>query len=266
MKIATTGNYLDYVRWCDSMAGEEYARMYAFGRAPERKGEYELASPCEHIDIPQTLLEPILIRYAMLRGFHVKFRTTFLSFDETHSAEIGGRIAVTVRDDVTKDEYQIHTKYLFGADGARSLVAKQLGLPMTVKDGGGPPALFSCVLVKADLSHLMKNRRGDLHWIVQPDRQGEAPEYGIAGAFRMVRPWDEWLVSLVQKPGFDPRTEKVSNEQYLQRMRDFIGDDTPVEILHVLRPWQVNEIYAREYSRGNMQAVQYIPLWASAIR
>ncbi|KAK4455406.1 FAD binding domain-containing protein [Podospora aff. communis PSN243] len=246
MRLAHTGECMSNIRWCSSMAGEEYARVYAFGKGPGLKGEYESASPCEHIDLPQTLLEPILIRHATHRGFGVRFQTKLLSFTETGP---DGMIVATVLDMLNNREYKIRTKYLFGADGARSIVAKQLGLPMTVKAGGGS---MVNILFKADLSHLMKARQGNLHWVMQPAREDEVPDFAVACIMRMIKPWDEWMCIAVPAIGFDPRKHTVTEEQYIARIREFIGDDTPIENVRVDPPWHVNEIYAEQYSKGNV--------------
>ena len=36
MKLATTGEDISHVRWCESMAGEEFGRVFAFGKGPDR--------------------------------------------------------------------------------------------------------------------------------------------------------------------------------------------------------------------------------------
>jgi 2-polyprenyl-6-methoxyphenol hydroxylase-like FAD-dependent oxidoreductase len=246
MRLAHTGECMSNIRWCSSMAGEEYARVYAFGKGPGLKGAYETASPCEHIDLPQTLLEPILIRHATHRGFAVRFQTKLLSFTETGP---DGMIVATVLDTLNNREYKIRTKYLFGADGARSIVAKQLNLPMTVRAGGGS---MVNILFKADLSHLMKVRQGNLHWVMQPAREDEAPDFAVACIMRMIKPWDEWMCIAVPAIGFDPRKHTIAEEQYIARIREFIGDDTPIEDVRVDPPWHVNETYAERYSKGNV--------------
>jgi 2-polyprenyl-6-methoxyphenol hydroxylase-like FAD-dependent oxidoreductase len=246
IRLANTGACMTHVRWCNSMAGEEYARVYAFGKGPGLKGEYEAASPCQHLDLPQTLLEPLLIRHATHHGFGVRFQTSLLSFTETSS---DGKIVATVLDKLTNREYRIRTKYLFGADGAHSIVAKQLGLPMTVKAGGGS---MVNIMFKADLSHLMNARQGILHWVMQPSREHEVPDFAVACILRMIRPWDEWMCIAVPAMGFDPRKHKITDAQYIARIKEFIGDDTPIENIRVDPPWHVNEIYAEQYSKGNM--------------
>ncbi|QKX58385.1 uncharacterized protein TRUGW13939_05507 [Talaromyces rugulosus] len=240
--LSSKGNCMVHTRWCHSMAGEEYARIHSWGNSPSRKGDYENASPCSPVDLPQTLLEPALVRRAILKGFKTRFNTSFLSFER--EAESGSIIA-TVRDDISNSEYQVRTKYLFGADGARSKIVKQLDLPLSVKPGQG---VAINVLVRADLSHLVEHRRGNLHWVMQPDK--EHPEFGWMGIVRMVKPWHEWMFILFPNRDCDHNIQP-SREAYLSRVRDFIGDDTPAEILDVSK-WFINEIVAEQYSQGNV--------------
>lgn len=244
MNLASHGDTMMHTRWAHSMAGEEYARIYSWGNNPHRKGEYEGASPCRHVDLPQTLLEPILLRYATVNGFKCRMDTKFLSFEEDKRTNT---IISTVEDIVTGQQYRIRSKYLFGADGARSVIVRQLGLELEGKQSDN---LAIDVLVKADLSHLVEHRKGNLHWLIQPDV--EHPVWGWLGVARMVKPWHEWIFSLFPSLGYDPKTAaRPSNEEYLRRVKEFIGDDTPVEIIRVSK-WYINEIVARTYSRGRV--------------
>lgn len=172
----------------------------------------------------------------------MRFDTSFQRFDQDPET---GLITAVMHDRLTNVDYHIQTKYLFGADGARSLIVKQLDLPLSTKPGGG---VAINVLVKADLSHLIEHRQGNLHWVMQPDR--EQPDFARIGLVRMVKPWNEWIFILMPSPNYDPSVEP-SKEQYLKRIREFIGDDTPAEILNISK-WFINEIVADEYSRGNM--------------
>ncbi|KAL3481006.1 FAD binding domain-containing protein [Aspergillus californicus] len=247
-KVACDGQeHMVHTRWCHSMAGEEYARIYSWGNDPMRKGDYEKASPCSPVDLPQTLLEPILVRHATAQGFTTRFDTTLLSFslNKTKEGKEAEAITATLRDNLSGTQYQIRTKYLFGADGARSQVVKQLNLPLEIKPGQG---LAINVLVKADLSHLVKHRKGNLHWVMQPDR--EHPAFGWMAIVRMVRPWNEWMFILFPATGYDS-SSRPSNDEYLQRVKELIGDETPAEITDVSK-WYINEIVAERYSEGNL--------------
>jgi branched-chain amino acid transport system permease protein len=54
--------------FCTSLAGEEVGRLLTWGNHPNRRADYELASPSKMIDIPQTMLEPIIFGKAMREG------------------------------------------------------------------------------------------------------------------------------------------------------------------------------------------------------
>ena len=67
-QLSTPNHLMTHTTWAESMTGRELARIYSWGNDPWRKGEYELSSPCRHRDLPQTKLEPLLIRDASLHG------------------------------------------------------------------------------------------------------------------------------------------------------------------------------------------------------
>ncbi|KAJ5569118.1 FAD binding domain-containing protein [Penicillium hetheringtonii] len=236
-------DHMQHTRWCHSMAGKEYARIYSWGNDPRRKGNYELSSPCEPFDLPQTVLEPVLVRHAGLNGFKCRFDSALISFTKDPKT---GLITADIADKLLHKGYQIRTQYLFGADGARSEVVKQLNLPLTVRPSQG--AAIN-ILVKADLSHLVKSRTGNLHWVMQPDR--EHPSFGWMGIVRMVKPWNEWMFILFPDPNRYRPEDKPSESCLQRRVREFIGDDTPAKILNV-STWYINEIVADQYSEGNI--------------
>lgn len=50
---AVRGKAMSSMRWCRSMAGEEYAKIHAWGSAPKTAYHLKIASPCEFMDLPQ---------------------------------------------------------------------------------------------------------------------------------------------------------------------------------------------------------------------
>ncbi|WFS13547.1 FAD-dependent monooxygenase [Rhodococcus aetherivorans] len=104
--------------FCTALAGEELGRILAWGTHPAREADYVLASPSLNCDIPQTHLEPILVKNATVRGTQTRFSTEYLS----HSEDAGG-VTVRVLDRLDGREFDIRAKYLIGADGARSTIA-----------------------------------------------------------------------------------------------------------------------------------------------
>ncbi|CAG8060608.1 unnamed protein product [Penicillium salamii] len=240
-RLATNGINMMHTRWAYSMAGEEYARIHSWGHDPKRKGDYETASPCDPVDLPQTLLEPILVRNATLNGFSCRFDTTFVNFTEDKDGVLS-----TLKDNISGALYQIHSKYLFGADGARSEVFRQLELPLDVRPDQG---VAYNVHLKADLSSYMQYRTGNLHWLLQPDR--EHPLFGWACIARMVKPWNEWLFIVLPERGKE-LTITPTNAEWEKRMKEFIGDDSiPTEILGVSK-WRINDVVAEKFSKGRV--------------
>ena len=206
---ATTGENMLHTRWCHSMTGEEYARIPSWGNDPDRKGDYEAATPCSHVDLPQTEFEPIICRRAAEEGWQVRFSTTFLTFYKDASTD-PPTVVSTVRDEVTKQEFTIRSRYLFGADGARSQVIRTLGTEMIKKPGQG---LALNVLVEVDLSQSMSSRTGNLHWVFQPEK--EYPDYAWSGLIRMVKPWNGMLLLCVPNMSFSDAPSQQQNPNLL---------------------------------------------------
>ena len=82
--------------FCTSIAGEEIGRIRTWGTHPAREADYQLASPCLIVDIPQTYLEPILVKNATARGTQTRFSTEYLC----HAQDADG-VTATVRDRLT---------------------------------------------------------------------------------------------------------------------------------------------------------------------
>ncbi|KAK5661058.1 hypothetical protein OQA88_12437 [Cercophora sp. LCS_1] len=242
---ATMGDPISRVRWCDTLSGREYIHIPAWGVSSPTSHLYSTTSPFTHLDLPQTLLEPLLLTHATTHSWLVRFNTTLISFTSTDS-----HTTATVHDSLTSQTYKIRTKYLFAADGGHSTVVSQLGISLTTKPK--PPVVMTNVYFKADLSRLTRRRIGFLHWIMQPGVDG--PDFGVWGALRMVRMWDEWMITLVSKPGYNAREREVSEVEYVGRIQELIGEAVKVEVVNVSF-WAVRETVAQRYSVGNVFAL-----------
>jgi 2,4-dichlorophenol 6-monooxygenase len=217
--------------FCTSIAGEEIGRILTWGTHPAREADYQQASPCLICDIPQTYLEPILVKNATARGTQSRFSTEYLS----HTQDEAG-VTTTVRDRLTGQVYNIRSKYLIGADGGRSLVAEHVGLPF---EGQMDIAGSMNITFKADISRYVEARPSVLYWVIQPGSNVG----GIgAGLVRMVRPWNEWLIVW----GYDisqPAPE-VNDEKATEIVRNLVGvPDLEVEITGTSL-WGNNEYFA----------------------
>jgi 2,4-dichlorophenol 6-monooxygenase len=225
--------------FCTSIAGEEIGRIRTWGTSAAREADYQLASPCLTVDIPQTYLEPILVRNATVRGTQARFSTEYLS----HTQDADG-VDVRVLDRLTGSEYTIRARYLIGADGARSKVAADIGLPY---QGRMDIAGSMNITFKADIAPYVGHRPSVLYWVVQPGSNVG----GIgAGLVRMVRPWNEWLI--VWGYDIDDEPPTVDEAAAKQIVRNLLGmPELEVEITGTSL-WGNNEMYATHLQQGRV--------------
>ena len=142
--------------------------------------------------------------------------------------------------------YNIRSKYLIGADGARSKVAEDIGLPY---EGQMDIAGSMNITFKADISAHVETRPSVLYWVIQPGSNVG----GIgAGLVRMVRPWNEWLIVW----GYDisqPPPE-VDTEKAIEIARNLLGmPDLDIEITGTSL-WGNNEMYATHLQKQRVFA------------
>ena len=236
--LASPSSHIEHSFFLRSMIGEEIARAWSWGNDPSRKGDYELASPCANCDLPQTRLEPVLVTEATRLGAHVRFGWELRSFSQDPDG-----VTAEIVDRLSDDSITVRAKYMIGADGARSRVVEQLGLPLVGKHGLGN--VFN-VLCEIDLSEYVAHRHGSLYSVIQPGSSYWAP----VAVFRMVRAWDQWLVGLIV-PHAAGKPEP-SLQDFEERVRELVGHATlPLRILSTSM-WAINDVCAERYSEGRV--------------
>jgi 2,4-dichlorophenol 6-monooxygenase len=225
--------------FCTSLAGDEIGRVRTWGTHPARDADYTMASPSQNCDIPQTLLEPIVIGHAASRGSRIRFDTEYVSLMQDDDGA-----TVTVRDRVTGQTYDIRAKYVIGADGGRSRVAEDVGLPF---EGQMDLAGSMNIVFHADLSHLVEHRPSVLYWVLQPG--SDVGGIGL-GLVRMVRPWNEWLIVWGYDIGQPP--PDVDDEMATRIVHELVGDDTVPVTIRSTSLWGNNKMYATRYRTGRV--------------
>lgn len=222
-----------------SLTGPEIARLQTWGSGDLTSGAYRLNSPCTMLDVPQTHMEPILVKNAAERGAKVAFSTRYLGHEQD-----GNGVTVRLLNRISGQEYTVRARYLVGADGAKSQIAEEIGLELQ-----GHTARQGTVYVRfnADLSRYVAHRPSILHWIMNP--AANFGEIGM-GLLRAVRPWDEWIAGW----GFDPDGPEpdVTEERVISQIRTLVGDpDLEVE-LQSTSTWYVNQQHATSMSSGRV--------------
>ncbi|GAA3083532.1 FAD-dependent monooxygenase [Pseudonocardia yunnanensis] len=221
--------------YCTAVAGTELGRVRTWGTEPYRRADHDLASPTRMCDLPQNLLEPILVDAAARRGARVRFDTEYVG----HVQDDDG-VTVTVADRLTGVQYDIRARYLIGADGANSKVLADLGLPIEGQMGvcGALNIVFG-----ADLSPWVAHRPSVLYWVIAPgsDRGG----LGI-GLVRMVRPWHKWLAIWNYDVADGPPA--LSDEEAAGIVRMLVGVPDLDVTIEATSAWTVNDAYATQLS------------------
>jgi len=242
MREATPWEYMGNTTFCTSLAGEELGRIPSWGTDTLRHANYELQSPCTMLDAPQTITEPIMVQAAQERGARVRFDTEYVA----HVQDDEG-VTTTVRDRLTGVEYTIRSKYLVGADGARSKVAADLDLPY---EGPGAVAGALSIVFEADLSRFVAHRPAVLYWMLQPGAEREGVGLGV---LRMIKPWNEWMLMWGYEVAAGPPdlTDDVVRDLAVK----LVGTDDFEMRVKSRSPWTVNHHYATRIARGRVFCV-----------
>lgn len=81
----------------------------------------------------------------------------------------------------------------------------------------------------------------------------------------MVKPWTEWMfIFFPDRKCNNARDLNPGRQEYLARVREFIGDETPAEILDVSK-WVINEVVAERYSEGRNVLVFTSPFLVGSV-
>jgi 2,4-dichlorophenol 6-monooxygenase len=242
MREATPWEYMGNTTFCTSLAGEELGRIPSWGTDTARHADYELQSPCTMLDAPQTITEPIMVQAAQERGARIRFDSEYLAHEQDDDG-----VTTTVRDRLTGAQYTIRSRYLVGADGARSKVAADLDLPF---EGPGAVAGAMSIVFEADLTHLVAHRPSVLYWMLQPGAEKEGVGLGV---LRMIKPWTEWMLMWGYEVAAGPPT--FTDDVVRELAVALVGAADFEMRVTSAAPWTVNHHYATTLARGRVFCV-----------
>ena len=224
--------------WYTTLADPEVARSETWGGGPERAAEYFLASPEPMANCAQTVLEPLLLAAAREAGAEIEFQTEFVELRQD-----GDGVTSVIRDRVSGDTRRVRSRYVVGADGARSLVLAEAGLMAEGPDDLGRAAN---IWFRADLNKYFEYRPGVLSWNVMP-----GPLLPLRlGTLICHKRYTEFVLAFMYDPD-ELTPSELSQDELQQRIRAVVGEDVEAEILGVAA-WQVRAQVAACYSSGNV--------------
>ncbi|KAJ0107064.1 hypothetical protein J7T55_006942 [Diaporthe amygdali] len=249
MRLSLPPELIGAFRYSRSLLGQELGKVHHWEGVPENAMNVKKHTPSRWIDLPQTYLDPILVKHATHHGFPARFSTELVSAEKDPAS---GEWTCTVNDLIRNDTYRIRTKFLFGADGGRSQIARSANATLSSQPSQG----IACnVLFKADLSHLMEERNAQLHTIINPAANSR---FGRGPIIRMIRPFHQWMV-VSFSPGITAEQDPFKgvgpdDPELVAWVREAIGlgnnpltKDIPVKVER-LDPWVVRETVADSFT------------------
>ncbi|KAK4937744.1 hypothetical protein LTR10_021689 [Elasticomyces elasticus] len=224
---------------CASLGGLEIARYSAYGSGSHQLSDFALASPSDMVNSPQHILERVLLANAEEKGADIHFYHELVHIEETPQG-----VVARIRERQSKVEYTVRARYAVGADGGRSVVGQQVGFGYKGEHG-----LISMLTtwLEADLTEYVDYRPACIYIMAQP---GNAYWVG-SGTLVNVKPFTEWLFNRQYDAADGP--PDMSHEAIIAYARKALGVREDVEFrVKDVSPWQVNNVVATEYRRGNI--------------
>jgi 2-polyprenyl-6-methoxyphenol hydroxylase-like FAD-dependent oxidoreductase len=221
-------NFPNDVRFVTRLSGHLLAHISnSFNAAPVRAPEYP-----EHAQwIPQYTLERIMLEHVRtLPGVEVHFATTF----ETASQDAKSVVAQLTNK--TGERWQVASRYLVGADGARSGIRALIGAKMEGRSN--IMRAYNIIFRAPGLAQANPQGPAVMYWQINSD--------GMSVIGPMDRD-DRWFFG----PAGLKEGETLTNEKAAALIAKTTGIDLPYEILSA-DEWYASELLANIYGRGRI--------------
>jgi len=213
--------------WAKGLAGD------VLGKTPivEDAGA---VTPCVRFHCPQPHTEAVLARE--IRQYPHGEIKHYCQVDEVAAADDGVRVLYT--DRASSEQHVLTADYLIAADGAKSPIREQLGIPA---DGPGDLGHFINVYFRANYGPRLADRRSLLYNVLGAD---------FFEFFVTVNGFDLWLMHHFLEPG-----ESIADypeSRVIQMIKQASGmAEVPVEIISEL-PWVMSPKIARSWREGRV--------------
>lgn len=217
------------VMWLESFCGEELAKISLNNELATRY------SPCEPAALSQARLEQLLRNSIKEDHVNIQYETEFIDFVEEKDS-----IVATLRKE-TGETFQVRSKYLLAADGARSTVRRLLEIPAIGKEDLGR---YVSIYFKADPYPIAPYRPSVTYFML-----GEA---SFGRFIQSVNCKDEWLMGIKLSPEMEKDDSDFHQEYCLQFIREtFEIPDLKIEIIDI-EFWHMRVQIAKNFRKGHV--------------
>lgn len=235
--VATQGSRIGHNVMATSLTGQEILRYQTYGTG-ERIADYQQASPSEYCNLPQHVMEPVLLRVALSHGADVRYGHEMVAIEQNER-----EVIARVKDRRTDEEYLIRADFAVGADGGRSRVAEQIGIPF---EGQASLLHMLNAWIEADLEPYVAHRPAGLYMVFQPGGKS----WVGSGTFSHVGKFNDWILSRE----YDPKDGEpdTSDAAITEAARTLSGvADLEVRVKGTYK-WQVNNQVATRFRQGRV--------------
>ena len=220
----------------ESLAGKEIA----YFQTNYNEGVEHL-SPTPRIFLTQIGLEPVLRDRATELGADIRFGTELVSFSQGAD---GVHAVIRPRDGGS--DIAVRSDYLVAADGAHSLIRRQLGIPLA---GRGDFAKCITIYFKSDVTPMLGQRNLSVIYVNHPE---------FLGFFRFSITGDAGFLAVFSTSEADgSRNTDVATDVTTERCTGFVRTalgapaDWPVEIDSVQK-WEASASWATRFRDGRV--------------
>ncbi|KAB8207004.1 FAD binding domain-containing protein [Aspergillus parasiticus] len=223
--IGATREDAHWVNFVTSLSGK------LVGRLPYERMDAEVLNdtPTMIHNIPQPEFEDLIARELPNHDLvEVRKNHSFVRLENRSDC-----VLASIEDRSTQRVYTVRCTYLVGCDGAKSAVRRFLGIE---SEGEDSYETMMTIHINANLSPVIKERVGMLHWVIDPEVSGFIIGYDLSGNQVLIcnfdstkHPVGSWNESLCRK---------VVNAA--------IGTNVPYDVLSY-RPWILSRKVAKAY-------------------
>jgi 2,4-dichlorophenol 6-monooxygenase len=242
-----TAEQMQQVVWQTSLSGDGpfdgviIHREDAMGGGRYRE-TYERLGVTRPLNLPLVRIEPILRRFAEERNpGRVLFNHEF-----KHSSETENGVEALIENRETGETFRVRARYVIGADGGKT-VGPSLGIDMIGLKGLGD---YVGIYFRADLSAYIHDDNAVMRIIMHPDQRTGRAVGGLLnlGPTRWDRHSEEWGLGWGYAQD-DP--ERLNEENIGERVQQFLGVETDVEVIRVSH-WQLEAVIAERFRQGRV--------------